>query len=84
MFFVGSWEIRIFAASSTSNNTMKQAKATREEAIGAIAGMLMEYPFTFEIKAAKRPRGIRVIYEATQEEIDNFMNHQIEKNHENK
>lgn len=84
MFFVESWKNRTFAASSTPSNTMKQAKATREEAIGAIAGMLMEYPFTFEIKAVKRPRGIRVIYEATQEEIDNFMNHQIEMNHENK
>ena len=83
-FLEGSWKNRTFAASSTPSNTMKQAKATREEAIQAIAGMLHDYPFTFEIKAVKRPRGVRVIYEATQEQIDNFMNHQIEKNHENK
>lgn len=63
---------------------MKQAKATREEAIQAIAGMLQDTPFTFEIKAVKRPRGILITYEMTQEQLDQFMNHQIEMNHENK
>ena len=63
---------------------MKQAKPTRKQAIQAIARMLQENPFTFKIKAVKRPRGVRVIYEATQEQIENFMKYQFKTNHENK
>lgn len=64
--------------------TMKQVKPTREEAIRSITGMLQDYTFTFEIKVVKKPRGIRVIYEATQEQLNMLMNHQIEMNYENK
>lgn len=80
----GAREIRIFAASSTSNNTMKQAKAPREEAIRAITCMLQENSFSFDFKVVKKPRGIRVIYEITEEQFHQFMNTQIKSNHENK
>jgi len=42
----------------------------REQAVRSIADMLRRSPFTFEFKVSKRPQGIRVIYEVTQEEMD--------------
>ena len=45
----------------------------REEVIKGISNMLRRNPFTFEFKVKKNPKGIRVIYEGTQEEIDAIM-----------
>ena len=42
----------------------------REKAVQGIADMLRRNRFTFEFKVKKRPQGIRVIYEVTQEEMD--------------
>lgn len=42
----------------------------RELAIKKITSMLRRNPFTFEFKVKKKPNGIRIIYEVTQEEMD--------------
>ena len=42
----------------------------KEQVIRNIADMLRRNPFTFEFKVRKKPQGIRVIYEVTQEEMD--------------
>lgn len=42
----------------------------REQVIQNIADMLRTNPFTFELKVKKNPKGIKVIYEVTQDEMD--------------
>ena len=41
-----------------------------EQVIQQIAELLRNNPFTFEFKVKKKPQGIKVIYEMTQEEMD--------------
>lgn len=50
--------------------TAEQAKI--EEAIQLVTNLMREMPFTVEFKATDNPRGIRIIYELTQEEMDYF------------
>ena len=45
----------------------------REKVIQNIADMLRTNPFTFEFKVRKNPKGIKVIYEVTQEQMDAMM-----------
>ena len=45
----------------------------REQVIQDITGLLRSNPFTFEFKVKKNPKGIKVIYEVTQEEMDNVI-----------
>lgn len=45
----------------------------REKVIQNIADMLRTNPFTFEFKVKKNPKGIKVIYEVTQDEMDALM-----------
>lgn len=45
----------------------------REQVIQNIADMLRTNPFTFEFKVKKNPKGIKVIYEVTQNEMDALM-----------
>lgn len=42
----------------------------REQAIQQVAGLLRTNPFSMEFKVVKKPKGIKVIYEVTQEEMD--------------
>ena len=42
----------------------------REQAIQHVAGLLRTNPFSMEFKVVKKPKGIKVIYEVTQEEMD--------------
>lgn len=46
----------------------------REQVVQNITGLLQTNPFTFEFKVKKNPRGIKVIYEVTQEQMDMMMN----------
>ena len=48
----------------------------REQVIQDLSNLLRRNPFTFELKVVKKPKGIKVIYEVTQEEL----NAMIEKN----
>ena len=51
----------------------KTTDEKREEVIKNITEMLRRNPFTFEFKVKKRPQGIKVIYEVTQEELNAMM-----------
>lgn len=42
----------------------------RERVIQNIADMLRTKPFTFDFKVKKNPKGIKVIYEVTQSEMN--------------
>ena len=46
----------------------------RERVIQGITEMLKINPFTFEFKVKKKPTGIKVIYEVTQEQLNEAMN----------
>ena len=52
---------------------MAQKEEAREQVIQNITEMLRRNPFTFEFKVKKRPQGIKVIYEVTQEELNAMM-----------
>ena len=49
------------------------AKEQREKIIRNIADDLRRMPFTFEYVVRKKPKGIKVIYEVTQEQIDRII-----------
>lgn len=51
----------------------------REQQIANIAGMLRQLPFTFEMKVVKKPTGIKIIYEVTQEQMDEIIQKSKEK-----
>lgn len=42
----------------------------REQVIQSLAEMLRSNPFTFEFKVVKKPKGIKIIYEVTREQMD--------------
>ena len=41
--------------------------------------MLRHNPFTFEFKVLKHPKGIKIIYEVTKEQMDAIVNKAAEK-----
>ena len=45
----------------------------REQVIQSIANMLRQTSFTFKFEVKKNPSGIKVIYEVTQEQMDNIV-----------
>ena len=57
----------------------KTTDEKREEVIKNITEMLRRNPFTFEFKVKKRPQGIKVIYEVTQEELNKMMEQAAEQ-----
>lgn len=56
----------------------------REQVVQNITGMLRNNPFTFEFKVKKRPQGIKVIYEVTQQEMDEMLKQNNPNNKEDK
>lgn len=55
----------------------------RERVIQGITEMLKVNPFTFEFKVKKKPAGIKVIYEVTQEQLNEMIN-QVKQDWEKK
>ena len=51
----------------------------REQVVQNITDLLRRNPFTFEFKVKKKPQGIRVIYEVTQEQLDKALANAAEK-----
>ena len=50
--------------------------------VNRITEMLMSHGFTFEYAVRKKPKGIRIVYEVTQEEMDALIeNDKKENNH---
>lgn len=54
----------------------------REQVIQNITGLLQTNPFTFEFRVKKNPKGIKVIYEVTQEQMDRMMDGVVKKHRE--
>jgi len=54
----------------------------REQVIQNITEMLQHNPFTFEFKVKKKPAGIKVIFEVTQEQMDCMMENAAKKHKE--
>lgn len=52
----------------------------RERAIQNIVDMLRTKPFTFEFVVKDKPKGIKVIYEVTQGEMDAMLRKENERN----
>jgi hypothetical protein len=63
---------------------MAQKEEAREQMIQNITEMLRRNAFTFEFKVKKKPQGIKVIYEVTQEELNTMMQQAAKKNKEEK
>lgn len=51
----------------------------REQVIQNITEMLQHNPFTFEFKVKKKPAGIKVIIEVTQEQMEGIAKQILEK-----
>lgn len=48
-------------------------KSDRDQAIEKVAKLLRNNPFSVEIVVVKKPKGIKIIYEVTQEQMDRAM-----------
>ena len=51
----------------------------RQKVIESITGMLQTTPFTFEFKVVKNPKGIKIIHEVTQEQMDVLTRQMVER-----
>jgi len=51
----------------------------REKVIQSIANQLRRNPFTVDFKVVKKPKGIHIIHEVTQEELDAIIEKAAEK-----
>ena len=58
----------------------QEIKDQRKLLVNRITEMLMSHGFTFEYAVRKHPKGIRIIYEVTQDEL----NAMVEKSKEGK
>ena len=58
---------------------MENNEKQREVVIRNITEILRRTPFTFEFKVKKKPAGVKVIYEVTQEYMDIMMSKAAEK-----
>lgn len=45
----------------------------RDAAVQSLIGLLKNNPFTMEYKVVKKPKGIKIIFEVTREEMDALM-----------
>lgn len=52
----------------------KESQAQREKVIQSITVLMRTNPFSFEFKVKKNPKGIKVIYEVSQEELEELLN----------
>ena len=57
----------------------KTTEEIREQAIQGLAGMLRTSPFQVEFKVKKKPAGIKVIIEVTQEKMERMVKQTLEK-----
>ena len=58
---------------------MTKEEISRQQVIESITGMLQTTPFTFEFKVVKKPKGIKIIREVTQEEMDALTQQVVER-----
>ena len=58
---------------------MTKEEIARQQVIESITGMLQATPFTFEFKVVKKPKGIKIIHEVTQEQMDALTQQVVER-----
>jgi hypothetical protein len=58
---------------------MTKEEIARQKVIETITSMLQTTPFTFELKVVKKPKGIKIIREVTQEEMDALTQQVVER-----
>ena len=58
---------------------MTEAQLHRERIIQGLVNMLRRMPFQTEFKVKKKPAGIKIIVEMTQEQMDNIAKQTIDK-----
>ena len=58
---------------------MTKEEIARQKVIESITRMLQTTPFTFEFKVVKEPKGIKIIHEVTQEEMDTLTRQMAER-----
>ncbi len=58
---------------------MTKEEIARHQVILTITSMLQYTPFTFEFKVVKKPKGIKIIREVTQEEMDALTQQAVER-----
>ena len=63
---------------------MTEEQKKREQTIRGLADMLRTSPFQVEFKVKKRPAGIKVIIEVTQEQMEGIAKQTLEKTNTNK
>ena len=51
----------------------KEQEATKQTIVQYITDLLNCNPFTFDIQVKENPKGVKVIYDVTQEELDAIM-----------
>ena len=51
----------------------KEQRYTERDLFKKVAKLLRHNPFSFEIVVKKKPKGIKIIYEVTQEQMDRAM-----------
>jgi hypothetical protein len=57
----------------------KEQEEKREKAIQNIADLLRVSPFSIEYKVKKRPQGIKIIFEVTQEDMKALIEKAVNK-----
>lgn len=65
----------------TTEGDTSEADRQREQVVESLANMLRTTPFTSEFKVVKQPKGIRVVIEVTQEQMNALMQ-QAKRKHE--
>ena len=58
---------------------MEEEEKARKKVVQCITDMLMTHGFTFEYAVKKNPKGIKIIQEVTQEELDAMIQEVKEK-----
>ncbi len=52
---------------------MAKEEEAKEQIISTLSGMLRKVPFTFKFEVKKKPTGIHIVCDVTQEEMDVMM-----------
>lgn len=56
----------------------REAREAREKVIKSIVLLLRRKPFSCDFEVVEKPKGMRIIYEVTQEEMDKIVNRAVE------
>lgn len=54
-------------------NSIKSEEDAREKAIQYVANMMRDMNFNIEFAVKKKPQGMKIIFEVTQEQMDEIM-----------